>query len=271
MPEGHTIHRLAERHRKLFAGRPVAVSSPQGRFAAGAAQVDGRVLLDTAAHGKHLLHQYEGDVTLHVHLGLYGKFTDGDGDPPPAVGEVRLRMANGEHWLDLRGPTACELLDPFQVDALHARLGPDPLAEEDDGGVKAFKAIKKSDRPLMALLMDQSIVAGAGLIYVTEALFRAGLRPTVAGRRLTRPRWDAIWQDLRTLMRTGVEDGRIDTVHSIHLPEAMGRAPRVDRHGGEVYVYRRTNQPCLVCGTPVQTAEVNARNAYWCRVCQRTR
>ena len=271
VPEGHTIHRLAGRHRELFAGRAVTVSSPQGRFADGARRVDGRVLLDTSAHGKHLLHHYEGDVTLHVHLGLYGKFTDGEGDAPPPVGEVRLRMANPAHWLDLRGPTACELLDPLQVEALHARLGPDPLAEEDDGGVGAFTAIKRSDRPLMALLMDQSVVAGAGLIYVTEALFRAGLRPTVPGRRLTRRRWDAIWQDLRVLMRSGVADGRIDTVRDLHTPEAMGRAPRVDRHGGEVYVYRRAGLPCLVCGTPVRTAELSARNAYWCPVCQATR
>jgi endonuclease-8 len=255
----------------MFAGRAVAVSSPQGRFAGGAARIDGRVLLDTAAHGKHLLHRYDGGLTLHVHLGLYGRFTAGDGDPPPAVGEVRLRMANGEHWLDLRGPNACELLDPPQVQQLYARLGPDPLGEQDDGGLKAFAAIKKSERPLMALLMDQSIVAGAGLIYVTESLFRAGLRPTVPGRRLTRPRWNAIWQDLRTLMRAGVADGRIDTVRDDHLPEAMGRAPRVDRHGGEVYVYRRAGLPCLVCGSPVRTAQLSARNAYWCQVCQATR
>jgi endonuclease-8 len=249
----------------------VTVSSPQGRFADGARRVDGRVLLDTSAHGKHLLHHYEGDVTLHVHLGLYGKFTDGDGDAPPPVGEVRLRMAGGGHWLDLRGPAACELLDPPQVDALHARLGPDPLSDTDDGGLAAYTTIKKSERPLMALLMDQSVVAGAGLIYVTESLFRAGLRPTVPGRRLTRRRWDGIWQDLRVLMRSGVADGRIDTVHSLHLPEAMGRAPRVDRHGGEVYVYRRAGLPCLICDTLVRTAELNARNAYWCPKCQATR
>ncbi len=51
------------------------------------------------------------------------------------------------------------------------------------------------------------------------------------------------------LLRLGVQDGRIDTVHDEHLPEAMGRAPRVDRHGGGVYVYRRAGLPCLVCGT----------------------
>ncbi|MER7005614.1 DNA-formamidopyrimidine glycosylase family protein [Dactylosporangium sp. NPDC000555] len=270
MPEGHTIHRLAERHRKLFAGRAVAVCSPQGRFAADARRVDGRVLEDTSAHGKHLFHHYAGGETVHVHLGLYGKFSDGDGPAPAPVGEIRMRMADDQHWLDLRGPAACELLDPARLEALHARLGPDPLDEGSDGD-RAYRVIKSSGRPLMALLMDQSIVAGAGLIYVTEALFRAGLPPTTPGTKLSRRRWQDIWQDLRALMRTGVAEGRIDTVHSAHLPEAMGRAPRVDRHGGEVYVYRRTGQPCLVCTSPVRTAVLNARNAYWCPRCQKAR
>ncbi|MER7275241.1 DNA-formamidopyrimidine glycosylase family protein [Dactylosporangium sp. NPDC000244] len=270
MPEGHTIHRLAERHRKLFAGRPVAVGSPQGRFAADASRVDGRVFEDASAHGKHLFHHYASGETVHVHLGLYGKCTDGDGPPPAPVGEIRMRLANGEHWLDLRGPAACELLDPAQLDALHARLGPDPLDDGSDGG-KAYDAIRGSGRPLMALLMDQSIVAGAGLIYVTESLFRAGLPPTTPGTKLSRRKWNDIWADLRTLMRAGVAEGRIDTVHSAHTPEAMGRAPRVDRHGGEVYVYRRTGQPCLVCASPVRTAVLSARNAYWCPRCQRAR
>jgi len=270
VPEGHTIHRLADRHRTLFAGRPVAVTSPQGRFAAGAALVDGLVLRATEAHGKHLFHHFANQQSVHIHLGLYGKVTDGDGPPPPVVGEVRLRMANGEHWLDLRGPAACELLGPDEVAALHRRLGPDPLAPDSDGD-PAYRSIKKSGRQLMPLLMDQSIVAGAGLIYVTEALFRAGLPPTTTGKRLSRERWQAIWQDLRVLMRTGVQDGRIDTVHSVHTPEAMGREPRADRHGGEVYVYRRAGRPCLVCGTPVLTKVLNARNAYWCPTCQRAK
>ena len=65
------MHRLAARHRALFAGRRVTVTSPQGRFAAGAALLSGRVLRDTDAYGKHLLHRYDAG-TLHVHLGLYG-------------------------------------------------------------------------------------------------------------------------------------------------------------------------------------------------------
>ena len=132
MPEGHTIHRLAARHAELFAGDKVHAASPQGRFAEGAARLSGTVLEGTEAYGKHLLHHYAGELTLHVHLGLYGKFTDGPGEPPAPVGQVRLRLASDRHWLDLRGPTACELLTPPEVAALRDRLGPDPLRADAD-------------------------------------------------------------------------------------------------------------------------------------------
>ena len=267
MPEGHTVHRLAARHRSLFAGRRVTVGSPQGRFAGGAALLSGRVLRDTDAYGKHLLHRYAGGRVLHIHLGLYGRCTDGTGTPPPPVGEVRLRMTNREHWLDLRGPAACEVLAPPELDALLARLGPDPLRADADPSL-AYRRIRRSDKPLAALLLDQSVVAGPGVIYVTEVLFRAGVAPTMPGRLLEPEAWQGIWTDLVALMRCGVADGRIDTVHSRHTPEAMGRPPRMDRHGGEVYVYRRAGQPCLVCGGEVRTAPLAGRNSYWCATCQ---
>ena len=73
------------------------------------------------------------------------------------------------------------------------------------------------------------------------------------------------------LMRAGVESGRIDTVQPEHTPEAMGRPPRVDRHGGEVYVYRREDQPCLVCNTPVRMVAQGGRHLFWCPRCQRRR
>jgi len=267
VPEGHTIRRLALRHQDLFGGRRVSASSPQGRFAAGAAVLSGRILRSAESYGKHLLHHYSGRQTLHVHLGLYGKFTDGTGLPPAPVGELRLRLATARHWLDLRGPAACELLSPPEVDALIARLGPDPL-RPDALPSRAYARIRRSAKPIAALLLDQSIVAGAGLIYVTEALFRAGIPPTRPGNLITPDQWDEIWADLVLLMSEGVVVGRIDTVHLVHTPEAMGRAPRVDRHGGEVYVYRRAGQPCLVCGGPVRTAPLAGRNSYWCGTCQ---
>lgn len=267
VPEGHTIHRLATRHRELFAGRPVRVGSPQGRFAAGAALVDGRVLRDTEAYGKHLLHHYEDGRTVHVHLGLYGKFADGPLPAPDPVGQVRMQMTSSGHWLELRGPTACEVLDPGAVDLLKARLGADPLRDDADPAV-AYRKVRGSTKPLFALLLDQSIVAGCGLIYANEVLFRAGLSPETPGTAVDAARWTVIWDDLRALMKEGVARGRIDTVHTEHTPEAMRRAPRVDRHGGEVYVYRRPGQPCLVCGTEVARGPLAGRNLYWCPTCQ---
>jgi endonuclease-8 len=70
-------------------------------------------------------------------------------------------------------------------------------------------------------------------------------------------------------MPEGVRDNRIDTVRPEHTPEAMGRPPRRDDHGGEVYVYRRTGMPCWVCGSRVRTELLAGRNLFWCGRCQR--
>jgi endonuclease-8 len=213
------------------------------------------------------LHHYEGDLVVHVHLGLYGKFSDGEPPVPAPVGQVRMRLVGDGHWLELRGPTACEVLDPVETQRLRDRLGADPL-RDDAGPQTAYARIRTSTKPVFALLLDQSIVAGCGLIYANEVLFRAGLAPTTPGRRIGPEQWDEIWADLRALMKEGVARGRIDTVHTEHTPEAMRRAPRVDRHGGEVYVYRRPGQSCLVCGTAVARGPLAGRNLYWCPVCQ---
>jgi len=159
VPEGHTIHRLAARHRELFAGHVVGVTSPQGRFAAGAALISGRKLVDTEAYGKHLLHHFEAERTLHIHLGLYGKFADGEEPAPAPVGQLRMVMVGAGHWLELRGPTACEVLDPGQVAALRSRLGQDPLRDDADP-LLAYARIRSSTKPVFALLLDQTVVAG---------------------------------------------------------------------------------------------------------------
>ncbi|GIH06203.1 endonuclease VIII [Rhizocola hellebori] len=267
MPEGHTIHRLAARHNELLRGEVVNATSPQGRFSAGAALLSGSKLEFAEAYGKHLLHHYDFGLTLHVHLGLYGKFSDGALPAPPPIGELRMRLSNDHHWIDLRGPSACELLDGASEKALLDRLGIDPLRPDADPKL-AFARLKKRAAPLGALLLDQSIIAGAGLIFVMECLYRAGLHPSTPGTALTPKGWKQIWGDLVALMAAAVVSGRIDTVRPKHMPEAMGRAPRVDRHGGEVYVYRRAGQPCLVCGTPIARGELNGRNTYWCPACQ---
>jgi endonuclease VIII len=267
VPEGHTLHRLARLHQRRFGGHPVHISSPQGRFASSASIVDGQVLRKADAHGKHLFHHYGPDAVVHVHLGLYGGFTEFPHPVAPPIGEVRMRMVGETHWTDLRGPAACELLTGAEVAALRARLGPDPLRRDADPE-RAWARISRSRAPIAGLLLDQAAVAGVGNVYRAEVLFRHGIDPLTLGRELDHPQWTMIWADLVLLMRQGVRRGRIDTVRDEHLPEAMGRAPRQDRHGGEVYVYRRAGQPCLVCGTEVAMRELGARKLYWCPVCQ---
>lgn len=263
MPEGHTLHRLAREQQKLFGGQVVRASSPQGRFADGAALIDGRVLRRTEAWGKHLLHHYTGGPLLHVHLGLYGKFTGGSGEPPEPRGALRLRLVNGERWTDLRGPTVCEIFEPPQRRELLARLGPDPLRRDADAG-RAFTRLSRSKTPIAALLMDQKVVAGIGNVYRAELLFRHRLDPLRPGRLVDESTWVAMWADLVTLMSAGVRTGRIVTVRTEDRPRTRGRLTREE----SVYVYRRTGLPCRICGTEIRTEVVVGRNLFWCPNCQ---
>jgi endonuclease-8 len=263
MPEGHTLHRLARAQQKLFGGRIIALSSPQGRFLQGAQMLDGRRLLRVEAYGKHLFQHYQDAPALHVHLGLYGKFTTGLREPPEPRGALRLRMVTEDAWSDLRGPTACELMDPPAVDALRQRLGPDPIRSGSNAGL-AYRKISRSRVVIAALLMDQSVLAGIGNVYRAEILFRHRLDPFRPGQLVGEELWLAMWADLVTLMRAGVRTGRIETVRPEHRPRLRGPLSRAEAG----YVYRRTGQPCRVCRTPIATAELVGRNLFWCPTCQ---
>jgi len=265
MPEGHTIHRLAREHHALLGGHTLRASSPQGRFADGATLLDGGVLRRVEPYGKHLwYHVAQDDGTpvrlLHVHLGLYGTFTAGETPAPEPRGALRLRLATDTSWVDLRGPTACEVVTPPERVALLARLGPDPLRRGTDSN-RAYDRISRSRAPVGALLMDQSVLAGVGNVYRAEVLFRGSLSPFRPGRDLPRAGWDALWGDLVALMRDGVRRGRIVTTRREDRPRgSSGSVAREDAH----YVYRRAGQPCRRCGSEVRTVELAGRNLYWC-------
>jgi endonuclease-8 len=275
MPEGHTLRKLADDLAAAFAGRTVRVSSPQGRFAADAEQLDGARLLGADSAGKHLFVELEGERFVHVHLGLIGTFAVHTGveEVPAPVGQVRLRLVAGEpgalSYADLRGAIVCDLIGPERRAEVLGRLGPDPLRPDADPEL-AWRRISRSPRAIGDLLMDQKVLAGVGNVYRAEVLFRHRIHPLRPGSTLRVGQWRAMWADLVELMAEGVRTGRIDTVRPEHTPEAMGRAPRRDDHGGEVYVYRRTSMPCLVCGAEVRTAELAGRNSFWCPKCQPT-
>lgn len=309
MPEGHSVHRLARQFGDVFAGERLAVSSPQGRFAQGAARLDGHVLTGSVAHGKHLFLEFEHGLFLHVHLGLYGAWdfggdagfrgassigaprkigereVVGDGGPadaavyagPPApVGAVRVRLASGHGWADLRGATTCETLTDADVDAVTARLGPDPLRNlpGDRDGFVAGLARKRT--PLATLLMDQKVIAGVGNVYRAELLFRQRLDPWLPGNALPAEAAGLLWDDTVAMMSDGVRDGRIITTPPRYWTGTTGTGPHhgTGAHHGlpapedAHFVYRRQGLDCRDCGTPVALAEHAARKLYWCPVCQ---
>ncbi|WP_127842373.1 Fpg/Nei family DNA glycosylase [Actinomyces wuliandei] len=345
MPEGHTVHRLAAALAELYGGQRLRTSSPQGRFAEGAARLDGLVLLGAQAHGKHLFLalgptcdlpvDHESVTWLRVHLGLYGSWTfDGDslftaphaigaprrrvgergehalrggggsalsglsghvpgagggdsdetggsdgggaGDsgggavvpgrwhPPAPRGAVRLRLQGDHGVADLTGPAACELLDGAGVAAVRRRLGPDPLRA--DGDVEAFvAAVRSRRRGIGELLMDQSVIAGAGNIFRAETLFRVGVSPFRAGSRVSEARLRRIWEDLGPLMEHGVATGLITTVELDDVPDPL---PGDDPEAGRWYVYHRSGRACLRCAAVVREREVAGRRLFWCPVCQ---
>lgn len=267
MPEGHTLHRLARLHQRRFGRAPVRVGSPQGRFSDGAAAVDGRVLRKADAWGKHLFHHYDGGRVVHVHLGLYGTFTEFHAadaqDIPDPVGQVRMRMIGSEYGTDLRGPTVCEVIDEAEVTGVVAKLGPDPLRKDADPA-PAWARITKSRRPIGALLMDQTVLAGVGNVYRNELLYRHRINPFRPGVDISADEFDAMWTDLVELMKVGLRRGKIVVMR----PEDDHGAPSYRTGRPRTYVYRRALEPCRICSTPIKTVELEGRNVFWCPTCQ---
>lgn len=256
MPEGHSIHHAARKQRPWLKGRILAVSSPQGRFIEGAERLDGRKCKDVEAFGKHLLYPFVGGLSLHLHLGMYGRIRERNGPTREPVGQVRVRLETGEHTVDVSGPAACEVLDGPGRKALLARLGPDPLRRDADPE-RAWARISASRTALGQLLMDQSAVAGIGNIYRAELLWRARLHPRLPGRELARSAWEALWADTVRWMEVGADTGLIVTVE--------GHRPNSRRDRSRFNIYKRA--ACPRCGTPTTTFMLAARKVYCCEHC----
>jgi endonuclease VIII len=303
VPEGHSIHRLKRQFDSVFGGRRLSVSSPQGRFTAGAARLDGQIFTGSLAHGKQLFLRFDNELYLRVHLGLYGAWDFGgdetfrgassigaprrigereirdDGGtspkaaglasaggyagPPDPVGAVRARLVSDHGWADLRGPTACEVITGSELAAVIGRLGPDPLRPESDPA-EFVRRVRTKGSPIGQLLMNQEIIAGVGNIYRAETLFRQGIDPWLPGKSLGEQKVLAMWADVVSLMEDGVRDGRIVTTAPRDRGNPAGPASAADAH----YVYNRAGLGCRWCEAPVALAQMAARKLYWCPGCQ---
>ena len=268
MPEGHTIHRLARDLRRTLAGAPVRATSPQGRFAAGAALLDGEAIRSSEAWGKYLFVDFGDGRVLHVHLGLIGKFRAVD-PSTPTRDSIRLRLTGdgGDRgpaatptW-DLTGPTRCEIITPPERRHIVANLGADPLRRRPDVTGAAAR-IRSTDKPIGAVLLDQSIIAGIGNVYRAELLFVCGIHPERPGSRLSDEEFSMLWSEATRLLRIGVRLGRIVTTD----PVEIGR-PRASMTSDDaLYVYHRDH--CRRCGTELTTVELGGRPMQFCPICQ---
>lgn len=262
MPEGNVIHRLASEHRNALAGAPVRVTSPQGRFSRGARSLDGRVLEEVDAFGKHLFYEFTGPAVLHVHLGLFGAFWRTEAPPPATTRAVRLRLERSDVVFDLTGPTVCELTDPQGRAALVARLGPDPLRVDADPE-RAWAKLRRRRTPIGQALLDQSVLAGVGNVYRAEVLFAHGIHPLTPANEVDHEVFRSMWAWLVRHMRQGVKDGRILTVD----PKEIGLSRRRIRREDSTYVYRQDR--CRRCQAEIRRWDLAGRWAYACEACQR--
>lgn len=187
--------------------------------------------------------------------------------PPEPVGQVRVRLLTEHAVADLRGPTACEVLDAASVEAQLAKLGPDPLVDDPVLAEQRFvDTLAKKSQPIGLVLMDQSAVSGIGNVFRAELLFRVSIDPERSAKTIPEEQVRALWRDWAHLLGVGVETGQMLTMDGLD-PDALAlaRADRAYRH----WVYHRTGEPCRVCGTPIAMRVAAGRKLYWCPQCQR--
>lgn len=250
-------------------GVPLHVSSPQGRAEGSASLVDGSELRAIDPYGKHLFYRFgpkeaQGQRTLHVHLGLFGKFTRSKSPALPPKETVRLRIASPKWTVDLVGPTDCRIVDPDEEFTIRARLGPDPLRPDADPEL-VWKSLQRRRIPIGEALLDQKVIAGVGNVYRAEALFIVGVHPNRPANQLDRYEFDQIWSTLVRLLNLGVQDKRILTVSDDEL--ATFDRPRRRIPGKEaVYVYKKGH--CMRCGSAIERWDMAGRWAYACQTCQ---
>lgn len=268
MPEGHTVHRTANEFNNLFAGKPLDVASPQGRFSESANLISGRGLLRANAIGKQMFLRFDNQLTLRIHLGIYGKWnyhylSSEEATPPDPVGQVRARFSNAQAVADLRGPTVCEVITQDEVSQVELRLGPDPL-NPNPGNREAERFIERVSRSKTAIglqLMSQDVIAGIGNVYRAELLFRAGVSPHVPGNAVPKDVLQSIWDDSVKLLKVGVATGVMITRDELFKK----RPTKSDRY----FTYKREGLPCRVCGTNISIEIMATRKLYWCTGCQK--
>ena len=236
--------------------------------------LDGAEFTDLTRRGKFLLFtlrapRKEKPLTVVGHLGMTGRMyllPANAAVPKHAAVVLQLRDESfvfedtryfGRFTLDLSGLE---------------KLGPEPLGEEFSSEYFAA-GLSKSRQPIKVKLLDQSLVAGVGNIYASEALFRARISPRISARRLKGDQIQRLRQSIRDVLNDAIESGSTASLDYAGV-EGRDRLFYFGSADGVAYeerlrVYDRDGQPCLVCGTPIRRIVQAARSTFYCPNCQR--
>jgi endonuclease-8 len=251
MAEGDTILRAARRLDAALRGETVAVSAPNPRGrATGVERLDGATLEGVEARGKNLVLRF-GELVLHSHLGMNGAwhvYRRGAPWRKPRRSAWAVLAAPEAEAAQFGGKTLRVLrASHLAADPWLAALGPDILAPDLDLG-EAVRSLRADPRrELGDALLDQSLIAGIGNIFKSEALFAARLDPWATVADTTDSALERLLAAARALMLESV---------------ASGRHPHA--------VYRRRGRPCPLCRGPIASRGQGDENrtTYWCPHCQ---
>lgn len=217
--------------------------------------------------GKYMLLGMSDGSTLIVHLRMTGKLLILPGDSEP--------QKHTHVWMQLDDGTTLHYNDPRKfgriwlvptVEPVLSKLGPEPLADDFQIDVFAEK-LKGRSAAIKALLLDQSIVAGVGNIYADEALFRAGIHPARHGGDLSPNEITRLHSAIRDVLEAGIAR-RGSTLGASNLQNYLRPGGMPGDFQNEFFVFRRTGEPCLICGTPIQRIVIAQRSTHFCPNCQ---
>ncbi len=227
----------------------------------------GRTVRAVRRRGKYLLLDLDEGVLL-LHLGMSGSLRFDAAVPPPGTHD-HFDLVTSRGVLRLNDPRRfgavvhCASEDAPQARKLLGGLGVEPLEEDFD--LDTFHAaLKRRKAPIKQVLLAGDVVVGVGNIYASEALFLAGIRPTLSSARISRPRAAKLHAAVRDVLARAVEKGG-STLRDFSNAYGEGGYFQL-----EAMVYDRAGQPCRVCGTPIRTIRQGQRATYFCPHCQKS-
>jgi formamidopyrimidine-DNA glycosylase len=199
-----------------------------------------------------------------VHLGMTGRLlVDRASTPVPRHTHGILHLASGRElrFVDPRrfGRMGLHLPAPGQPRNFQGS-GQDPLTIPADAFSELFRNRRTS---IKAALLNQKLLHGVGNIYADESLFRAGSRPSRKAARLKRAELDNLRRNLESVLKEAIALGGSSVSDYVDASGARGFFQVEHR------VYLRTNQPCLICGTPIRRIVVAGRGTHYCPKCQK--